>query len=60
VSSGVGRHRRRAVHPDGVEGGKVNMLLAASHTGQDVATGSAIGWAIIIVIILILLSQKRG
>jgi hypothetical protein len=56
----MGRHHRRAVHPDGMEGGKMNMLLAASHTGQDVATGSEIGWAIIIVILLILLSQKRG
>jgi hypothetical protein len=36
------------------------LLLAASHTGQNVATGSAIGWAVIIVIILIILSKKKG
>jgi hypothetical protein len=56
----MGCHHRRAVHPDGMEGGKVNMLLAVSHTGQDVATGSAFGWAIIIILILILLSRKKG
>jgi hypothetical protein len=37
----------------------MNMLLAASHTGQDVATGASIGWAVIIAILLIILSKKK-